>query len=144
MLRHKKIRPKTFIHGYNGNDRMSQLAEGGSLTDAEYIRRLSDQTQDQRVTRMKRRRHVLKACDRCRVKKTKVGVFGPGNEWHLCSSTSQCDGKQPCGRCVTNNHPCLLRERKVTQTKVYSRGWVIIPSHPKRYNILTYPSLQVR
>ncbi|KMP07483.1 hypothetical protein CIHG_00343 [Coccidioides immitis H538.4] len=59
-----------------------------------------------------RRKHVLKACDRCRVKKTK------------------CDGNQPCYRCASYNHPCLFRERKVTQTKTYSRGFVeMLESH---------------
>jgi hypothetical protein len=28
----------------------------------------------------------------------------------------------PCNRCSVYNHPCLFRERKATQTKVYSRG----------------------
>ncbi|KAL4970440.1 uncharacterized protein BDV14DRAFT_43590 [Aspergillus stella-maris] len=42
----------------------------------------------------------------------------------------QCDGKQPCNRCSSYNHPCLFRERKATQTKVYSRGFVeMLESH---------------
>ncbi|KAL1953991.1 hypothetical protein VTO42DRAFT_1846 [Malbranchea cinnamomea] len=60
-----------------------------------------------------KRKHVLKACDRCRVKKTKV-----------------CDGNQPCYRCAAYNHPCLFRERKATQTKAYSKGFVeMLESH---------------
>ncbi|PGH28198.1 hypothetical protein AJ80_00088 [Polytolypa hystricis UAMH7299] len=54
-----------------------------------------------------KRKHVLKACDRCR-----------------------CDGNQPCYRCEAYNHPCLFRERKATQTKAYSRGFVeMLESH---------------
>ncbi|KLJ05975.1 hypothetical protein EMPG_10588 [Blastomyces silverae] len=54
-----------------------------------------------------KRKHVLKACDRCR-----------------------CDGNQPCYRCAAYNHPCLFRERKATQTKAYSRGFVeMLESH---------------
>ncbi|EER38189.1 C6 transcription factor [Histoplasma capsulatum H143] len=54
-----------------------------------------------------KRKHVLKACDRCR-----------------------CDGNQPCYRCAMYNHPCLFRERKATQTKAYSRGFVeMLESH---------------
>lgn len=36
--------------------------------------------------------------------------------------SNQCDGKQPCNRCSAYNHPCLFREKKTTQAKVYSRG----------------------
>ncbi|PGH11989.1 hypothetical protein AJ79_04576 [Helicocarpus griseus UAMH5409] len=54
-----------------------------------------------------KRKHVLKACDRCR-----------------------CDGNQPCYRCAAYNHPCLFRERKATQTKAYSKGFVeMLESH---------------
>ncbi|OJD15025.1 hypothetical protein AJ78_04680 [Emergomyces pasteurianus Ep9510] len=54
-----------------------------------------------------KRKHVLKACDRCR-----------------------CDGNQPCYRCAAYNHPCLFRERKATQAKAYSRGFVeMLESH---------------
>ncbi|KAH8698835.1 hypothetical protein BGW36DRAFT_151072 [Talaromyces proteolyticus] len=53
-----------------------------------------------------KRKHVLKACERCRVKKSK------------------CDGMQPCGRCLAYNHACIFRDRKATQEKVYSRGFV--------------------
>ncbi|EEH15824.2 hypothetical protein PABG_05911 [Paracoccidioides brasiliensis Pb03] len=54
-----------------------------------------------------KRKHVLKACDRCR-----------------------CDGNQPCYRCAAYNHPCLFRERKATQMKAYSRGFVqMLESH---------------
>ncbi|KAJ5491300.1 hypothetical protein N7539_002867 [Penicillium diatomitis] len=95
-----KLRPKGFPHSLDD----FALA---SLTELEHRSRTGEDKRDQRVFRVKRK-HVLKACDRCRVKKTK------------------CDGKQPCNRCSVYNHPCLFRERKATQTKVYSRGSVKI------------------
>ncbi|KAJ5161860.1 hypothetical protein N7492_007252 [Penicillium capsulatum] len=98
-----KLRPKGFPHGIDDFAVASLELEHRSRTGKE--------ERDQRVFRVKRK-HVLKACDRCRVKKTK------------------CDGKQPCNRCSVYNHPCLFRERKATQTKVYSRGFVeMLESH---------------
>ncbi|KAL4997840.1 hypothetical protein BDV10DRAFT_81550 [Aspergillus recurvatus] len=103
MSRQPKLRPKSHIAGFP--DAVS------SLSQLEARIALSEEKHDQRVFRVKRK-HVLKACDRCRVKKTK------------------CDGKQPCNRCSSYNHPCLFRERKATQTKVYSRGFVeMLESH---------------
>ncbi|RAL16693.1 Zn(II)2Cys6 transcription factor domain-containing protein [Aspergillus homomorphus CBS 101889] len=109
MSRQPKLRPKSYIPGYP--DAMYNLAAVASLSQLESRVGLTDEKHDQRVFRVKRK-HVLKACDRCRVKKTK------------------CDGKQPCNRCSAYNHPCLFRERKATQTKVYSRGFVeMLESH---------------
>ncbi|KAL4986787.1 hypothetical protein BDW68DRAFT_197843 [Aspergillus falconensis] len=103
MSRQPKLCPKSQIAGFpNAASSLSQLESRIAL---------SEEKHDQRVFRVKRK-HVLKACDRCRVKKTK------------------CDGKQPCNRCSSYNHPCLFRERKATQTKVYSRGFVeMLESH---------------
>ncbi|KAJ5641964.1 hypothetical protein N7490_005964 [Penicillium lividum] len=99
-----KLRPKGFPHSIDDY-------AVASLSELEHRSRTGDEKRDQRVFRVKRK-HVLKACDRCRVKKTK------------------CDGKQPCNRCSVYNHPCLFRERKATQTKVYSRGFVeMLESH---------------
>ncbi|KAJ5089311.1 hypothetical protein N7532_007995 [Penicillium argentinense] len=99
-----KLRPKGFPHT------IDDFAVA-SLSELEHRSRTGEDKRDQRVFRVKRK-HVLKACDRCRVKKTK------------------CDGKQPCNRCSVYNHPCLFRERKATQTKVYSRGFVeMLESH---------------
>ncbi|RAH75837.1 hypothetical protein BO86DRAFT_374080 [Aspergillus japonicus CBS 114.51] len=109
MSRQPSLRPKSYIPGYP--DAMYNLAAVTTLTQLESRAGLADEKHDQRVFRVKRK-HVLKACDRCRVKKTK------------------CDGKQPCNRCSAYNHPCLFRERKATQTKVYSRGFVeMLESH---------------
>ncbi|KAK2831003.1 hypothetical protein FQN49_007100 [Arthroderma sp. PD_2] len=91
----------------------SLSAPGAMVAPPNYghIQRAPDMSQRHQVLRTKRK-HVLKACDRCRVKKTK------------------CDGNQPCVRCAVYNHPCLFRERKATQTKAYSRGFVeMLESH---------------
>ncbi|KAJ5596823.1 hypothetical protein N7450_003281 [Penicillium hetheringtonii] len=99
-----KLRPKGFPHTIDN-------FAVASFSELEHHSRTGEDKRDQRVFRVKRK-HVLKACDRCRVKKTK------------------CDGKQPCNRCSVYNHPCLFRERKATQTKVYSRGFVeMLESH---------------
>ncbi|PKY09070.1 hypothetical protein P168DRAFT_315106 [Aspergillus campestris IBT 28561] len=109
MSRQPKLRPKSYIPGFP--DAIYDLSAVQSLSQLESRAGLIDDKHDQRVFRVKRK-HVLKACDRCRVKKTK------------------CDGKQPCNRCSAYNHPCLFRERKATQTKVYSRGFVeMLESH---------------
>lgn len=54
---------------------MYDLAGVSSLSQLESRAGLGEERQDQRVFRVKRK-HVLKACDRCRVKKTKVGDVG--------------------------------------------------------------------
>lgn len=108
-----KLRPKGFPHT------LDDFAVA-SLSELEHRSRTGEDKRDQRVFRVKRK-HVLKACDRCRVKKTKVSLVRS-----LAMAYAylywQCDGKQPCNRCSVYNHPCLFRERKATQTKVYSRG----------------------
>ncbi|KAB8076719.1 hypothetical protein BDV29DRAFT_169639 [Aspergillus leporis] len=52
------------------------------------------------------RKRVCKACDRCRLKKSK------------------CDGGNPCGRCRTDNAICVFGERKKAHDKVYPKGYV--------------------
>ncbi|KAI9830199.1 MAG: hypothetical protein M1826_005001 [Phylliscum demangeonii] len=52
------------------------------------------------------RKRVGKACDRCRLKKSK------------------CDGGHPCGRCRLDNAICFFGERKRSQDKVYPKGYV--------------------
>lgn len=54
---------------------------------------------------MKKKR-VGKACDSCRLKKTK------------------CNGKQPCERCTADNKICIYTERKKSKDKVYSSEYV--------------------
>ncbi|EER23144.1 hypothetical protein D8B26_001218 [Coccidioides posadasii str. Silveira] len=53
-----------------------------------------------------RRKRVCKACDRCRMKKSK------------------CDGNSPCQRCKSDNTICKFGERKKAQDKVYPKGYV--------------------
>ncbi|KAF2263527.1 hypothetical protein CC78DRAFT_465529 [Lojkania enalia] len=55
------------------------------------------------------RKRVCKACDRCRLKKSKAC-------W--------CDGASPCSRCKTDNAICVFGERKKSQDKVYPKGYV--------------------
>jgi len=52
------------------------------------------------------RKRVCKACDRCRLKKSK------------------CDGASPCSRCKADNAICVFGERKKSQDKVYPKGYV--------------------
>lgn len=73
MSRQPKLRPKSHIPGFS--DAMYDLAGVSSLSQLESRAGLGEERQDQRVFRVKRK-HVLKACDRCRVKKTKVGDVG--------------------------------------------------------------------
>ncbi|GAB1199098.1 hypothetical protein APSETT444_008439 [Aspergillus pseudonomiae] len=68
MSRQPKLRPKSHIPGFP--DSMYDLATMSSLSQLEARTSLGEDKHDQRVFRVKRK-HVLKACDRCRVKKTK-------------------------------------------------------------------------
>lgn len=52
------------------------------------------------------RKRVCKACDRCRLKKSK------------------CDGSNPCSRCKADNAICVFGERKKAHDKVYPKGYV--------------------
>ncbi|KAL4809179.1 hypothetical protein BDV18DRAFT_76380 [Aspergillus unguis] len=109
MSKQPMLRSKSLVAGFP--DAIYDLSTLSSMAKLESRIHLGEEKHDHRVFRVKRK-HVLKACDRCRVKKTK------------------CDGKQPCNRCSSYNHPCLFRERKATQTKVYSRGFVeMLESH---------------
>lgn len=52
------------------------------------------------------RKRVCKACDRCRLKKSK------------------CDGASPCNRCQSDNAICVFGERKKSHDKIYPKGYV--------------------
>ncbi|KAJ5195543.1 uncharacterized protein N7498_008981 [Penicillium cinerascens] len=54
------------------------------------------------------RKRVRKACDRCRLKKTK------------------CDGTKPCSRCQIDNSICLSGEGRSVPNKVHPKGYVEI------------------
>src|SRR6266487_1389325 len=45
-----------------------------------------------------RHKRVWKACERCRMKKTKV-PFGNPNLYYRSLNFNQCDGESPCKRC---------------------------------------------
>lgn len=53
-----------------------------------------------------KKKRVGKACDSCRIKKTK------------------CDGKKPCNRCTLDNKICVFTEKKKTKEKKHPSGYV--------------------
>lgn len=53
-----------------------------------------------------RKKRVGKACDSCRIKKTK------------------CDGKKPCNRCMLDNKICVFTEKKKVKDKSHPNGYV--------------------
>lgn len=57
------------------------------------------------------RKRVGKACDRCRLKKSK------------------CDGANPCSRCKIDNAICVFGERKKSHDRVYPKGYVEMLEH---------------
>ncbi|MCJ1287208.1 hypothetical protein MMC26_006556 [Xylographa opegraphella] len=57
------------------------------------------------------RKRVCKACDRCRLKKSK------------------CDGTTPCSRCRSDNTICVFGERKKSHDKIYPKGYVEMLEH---------------
>lgn len=67
MSRQPKLCPKSHIPGYS--DGLYDLGVIAPLPDTR--QGFCEERREQRVFRVKRK-HVLKACDRCRVKKTKV------------------------------------------------------------------------
>jgi hypothetical protein len=69
MSRQPKLRPKSHIEGFP--DGVYDFPTLASLSQHGHHMAMSEDKPDQRVFRVKRK-HVLKACDRCRVKKTKV------------------------------------------------------------------------
>ncbi|KAK9313277.1 hypothetical protein V1522DRAFT_248002 [Lipomyces starkeyi] len=52
------------------------------------------------------RKRVGKACDSCRIKKSK------------------CDGRKPCSRCIMDDKICTFTERKKSKEKLYSSRYV--------------------
>lgn len=63
------------------------------------------QTPDMNSHGLKKKR-VCKACDSCRIKKTK------------------CNGMKPCMRCISNNKICTYTERRRSKDKSYPAGYV--------------------
>ena len=53
-----------------------------------------------------RKKRVGKACDLCRIKKTK------------------CDGKKPCNKCIADNKICVFTEKKKSKDRNHPLGYV--------------------
>lgn len=53
-----------------------------------------------------KKKRVGKACDSCRIKKTK------------------CDGKKPCNRCLSDNKICVFTEKRKPKEKNHPSGYV--------------------
>lgn len=71
------------------------------------------------------RKRVCKACDRCRLKKSKVLTFHRSVLLMADNILSLwCDGSSPCGRCQSDNAICVFGERKKAQDKIYPKGFV--------------------
>ncbi|RMD41559.1 hypothetical protein DV735_g3567, partial [Chaetothyriales sp. CBS 134920] len=68
------------------------------------------------------RKRVCKACDRCRLKKSKVSTSSCLDIASLL--TCQCDGASPCSRCKADNAICVFGDRKKSHDKVYPKGYV--------------------
>ncbi|KAJ5154107.1 uncharacterized protein N7500_009546 [Penicillium coprophilum] len=64
------------------------------------------------------RKRVCKACDRCRLKKSKTLI------------PQRCDGSSPCSRCRADNAICVFGERKKAHDKVYPKGTATILAGP--------------
>ncbi|KAK9258109.1 hypothetical protein V1519DRAFT_357406, partial [Lipomyces tetrasporus] len=54
------------------------------------------------------RKRVVKACDACRLKKSK------------------CDGRKQCSRCIANGNFCVFTSRKPSSNKLYSASYVAL------------------
>ena len=53
-----------------------------------------------------KKKRVGKACDSCRIKKTK------------------CDGKKPCNRCLLDNKICVFTEKRKVKEKIHPPGYI--------------------
>lgn len=115
MPRQQKLRPKTHIPGLP-----ESLYDLDTFSEFDYQQELEEDRQEQRVFRVKlvtgaESRRPRLVCYR--------GHWSVSPLFKVPDTYSnQCDGKQPCNRCSAYNHPCLFREKKATQAKVYSRG----------------------
>jgi hypothetical protein len=98
-----KLRPKGFPHSIN------DFAAVASFSELEHRTRTGEDKRDQRVFRVKRK-HVLKACDRCRVKKTKV-FRQPGKYKSLLTYPSAMENNLAIAARYTTTHVCFANER---------------------------------
>lgn len=107
MSRQPKLRPKSHIPGYP--EGLYDLGLSAPIADLENRTGFGEDRREQRVFRVKRK-HVLKACDRCRVKKTKVSV---ADEQYTPKGRQEADTTSATG----NNHATAARH---TTTHVFS------------------------
>lgn len=66
----------------------------------------SPEDQLHQLHHLHKKKRVGKACDSCRIKKTK------------------CDGKKPCNKCIQDNKICVFTEKKKLKDKTYPSGYV--------------------
>ncbi|GME99292.1 unnamed protein product [Ambrosiozyma monospora] len=78
---------------------------------------------DTHVSGSRKKKRVGKACDSCRLKKTK------------------CSGKHPCEKCQADNKICIYTERKKSRDKVFSYEYVELIE--KRLNMVNKSLMQL-
>ncbi|KAL9131894.1 MAG: hypothetical protein Q9217_000254 [Psora testacea] len=78
------------------------------------------------------RKRVCKACDRCRIKKSKVTPASATQKSSTNYPTSKCDGKKPCGRCRNDDAICVFGGRKRKHDRVHPKGYVEILERQQR------------
>ncbi|KAJ5410632.1 uncharacterized protein N7487_004991 [Penicillium crustosum] len=71
-------------------------------------------------------KRVCKACDRCRLKKSK------------------CDGTSPCSRCRANNFVCIFGKRKRAIDKMYPKGYIEMLEQQQRWLVNALQELYQR
>lgn len=91
-----------------------------------------------------RHKRVWKACERCRMKKTKVikrKPAAPVRTRRQCRPTNsnQCDGEFPCKRCKDDGLVCTAGTRKKTEFKQLPRGYATCtPTRTREAHRLTH------
>lgn len=100
-----KLRPKGFPHS------IDDFAAVASLSELEHRARTGEDKRDQRVFRVKRK-HVLKACDRCRVKKTKVRCLSSRGKISLLTYLSVMENNLAIAARYTTIHVYSVKERQ--------------------------------
>jgi len=68
------------------------------------------------------RRRVVNACQRCRLRKCKVGISTLFSTKKLLVTPLQCDGTTPCTRCKSDDTICAYGKHKKTEKLVYRKG----------------------
>lgn len=68
------------------------------------------------------------ACDRCRMKKSKVGMKDRGKQTISALAArltfAKCDGARPCSRCRAKNFACVTQLRHKARPNAYTREFV--------------------